>query len=100
MPDLELFDTQILSYASKGMRRLPLGSTGITSVTAQEFLNAYYIPHVSRYIKQPASGGPPIVAGDLRRLAKTHGGFRKRHTDSLIIDLPGPLPTCGCPKLG
>jgi hypothetical protein len=88
----QMLDTQIISYAYKGLESQIVGQ-GIASVTAKEFLLAqedernkvaYYLPVTSYFIVE--------VREDLP-FPKFEHPFSKRHTDQIILELGSDFPT-------
>jgi predicted nucleic acid-binding protein len=92
-----LCDTQIISYAINGQKRLPSSNIAISSTTAQELLlvqgreltrNNYYIP----FLKEPLA-----MPGTVEELLKERGRYRKNfgknRTDRFILDFGVDHPT-------
>ena len=93
---MQFLDTQIVSYAFKGASAVSVADGCISSVVANEFLEAhskiatsaiYYIPTYWRYGEQVGDLGPPMSGGVGRR------GFSKRSTDRLALYFGQDYPT-------
>ena len=85
---MRFLDTQIVSYAFKGVSAVSVADEHISSVVANEFLEAhskthasanYYIPIHWRHSGEVQHFGPPM-SGEFRRR-----GFSKRSTDKLTL---------------
>lgn len=93
---MRFLDTQIVSYAFKGTSSVSVADGCISSVVANEFLEAhskitttsaiYYIPTHWRYGEQVGHLGPPM-SGVRRR------GFSRRSTDRLTLYFGQDYPT-------
>ena len=85
---MRFLDTQIVSYAFKGISAVSVADERISSVVANEFLEThsktttsaiYYIPTHWRYWEQVGHFGPLMSSKSRRR------GFPKRFTDRLTL---------------
>ncbi|MGK5675466.1 PIN domain-containing protein [Micromonospora sp. URMC 106] len=97
----EIIDTQIISYAFKGVPDYTVTSKAISSVTAQEFLLVqandfkrarYYLPRLTDW--EVAGIYERLKSGDTEaklRFGHQHRGW-KRRTDQLIIELNSDFP--------
>lgn len=90
--NLQMLDTQIISYAYKGRKEEVTGQS-IASVTAKEFLLAqedernkvaYYLPVNIQFI---------MDINENSSLLKLEHPFSKRHTDQIILELGADFPT-------
>ena len=86
---IPLCDTQIVSYAINGSRRLPSSDVAISSTTAQELLlvqgseltrNNYYVPFPTEPLATPG-----IVEAALRERGKFRKNYGKKRTDRFTL---------------
>ena len=96
---MRFLDTQIVSYAFKGIGSVSVDDEHISSVVANELLEAYskavtsanyYIPTNWRHLEQSGYFGPQMST--LRREYQKRG-FSKRFTDRLTLDFGQDYPS-------
>lgn len=90
---MNILDTQVISYAFKGLYAEQIAQQGISSVTAKEFLLVqgtertkanYYIP-----MPKPLTG---LSNNTFALISKRDHPFRKNSTDQIILDFGNDHP--------